>query len=88
MKTPTAWLISKKDTQDRKYIQLEFPMVDLDVYTAIPLYSHPTAMQSNGLDAIEWRFDLDKLVGNLVLWEDLSVEEKKHLALQKTSETI
>jgi hypothetical protein len=22
MKTPTAWLISKKDTQDRKYIQL------------------------------------------------------------------
>jgi len=27
-------------------------------------------------------------VGNLVLWEDLSVEEKKHLALQKTSEAI
>ena len=88
MKTPTAWLISKKDTQDRKYIQLEFPMVDLDVYTAIPLYSNPTAMQSNGLDAIEWRFDLDKLVGNPVLWDDLPVEEKKHLALQKTSETI
>jgi len=34
MKAPTAWLISKKDTQDGKYIQLEFPMVDLDVYTA------------------------------------------------------
>ena len=88
MKTPTAWLVSRKDGQDERYIQLELPVVDPDVYTFTPLYSHPTAMQSNGLDAIEWRFDLDKLVGNLVLWEDLSVDEKKHLALQKTSEAI
>jgi hypothetical protein len=28
------------------------------------------------LDAIEWRFDLDKLVGNPVPWDDLPVEEK------------
>jgi hypothetical protein len=34
-------------------------------------------MQSTGLDAVEWRFDIDKLVGNLVLWADLTIQEKK-----------
>jgi hypothetical protein len=40
-------------------------------------------MQSVGLDAVEWRVDIDKLIGNLVLWEDLSLEEKKFLVHQK-----
>jgi len=57
-------------------------MVDLDLYKATPLYSHPTAMQSNGLDAVEWRFDCEEIVGNLVLWEDLSVEEKNIYCLR------
>lgn len=83
MKAPTAWLISKKDTQDGKYIQLDYPLFDSDTYTVTPLYSHPTAMQSIGLELVEWRFDLDKLVGNLVLWNDLSAEEKKYLICQK-----
>ncbi len=38
MKRPTAWLISRKDGQEVKYIQLEFPTVDLDVFKATPLY--------------------------------------------------
>lgn len=80
---PTAWLVSRKDGQAERYIQLELPGVDPDVYSVTPLYSHPTAMQSTGLDAVEWRFDIDKLAGNLVLWEDLSVEEKKFLVHQK-----
>ena len=83
MKGPTAWLVSRKDGQDERYIQLELPGVDPDVYAVTPLYSHPTAMQSTGLDAVEYRFDIDKLPGNLVLWEDLPVEEKKFLVHQK-----
>jgi len=83
MKGPTAWLVSRKDAQDERYIQLELPVVDTNVFTVTPLYSHPTAMQSTGLDAVEWRFDIDKLAGNLVLWEDLSLEEKKFLVHQK-----
>jgi hypothetical protein len=83
MKSPTAWLVSRKSGQPEKYIQLELPVVDTDVYVVTPLYSHPTAMQSVGLDAVEWRFDIDKLIGNLVLWEDLSLEEKKFLVHQK-----
>jgi len=83
MKGPTAWLVSRKDGQDERYIQLELPVVDTNVYAVTPLYSHPTAMQSTGLDAVDWRFDIDKLAGNLVLWEDLSLEEKKFLVHQK-----
>lgn len=83
MRPPTAWLISKNDGQDEKYIQLEFPEVNPDIYTATPLYSHPTAMYSTSLEALECRFDKNKLVGNLVLWEDLSLEEKKFLVHQK-----
>ena len=83
MRPPTAWLVTRKDGQDEKYIQLEFPEVNPDIYTATPLYSHPTAMQSTGLETVEWRFDIDKLTGNLVLWEDLSVIEKKFLVNQK-----
>jgi hypothetical protein len=83
MKEPTAWLISRKDGQDEKYIQLEFPVVNPDIYTATALYSHPTAMYSSRLEAIECRFDIDQLAGNLVLWEDLSDEEKKFLVHQK-----
>jgi hypothetical protein len=40
-------------------------------------------MQSTGLEAVEWRFDIDKLVDNLVLCEDLSDEEKKFLVHEK-----
>jgi hypothetical protein len=40
-------------------------------------------MQSTGLDAVERRFDIDKLVGNLVLWADLTIQEKKFLVNQK-----
>ena len=83
MRPPTAWLISRNDGQAEKYIQLEFPEVNPDIYTATPLYSHPTAMYSTSLDAVEYRFDIDKLPGNLVLWEDLSFEEKKFLVHQK-----
>jgi hypothetical protein len=83
MKGPTAWLVSRKDGQDERYIQLELPVVDPDVYTFTSLYTHPTAMQSTGIEAVEYRFDIDKLPGNLVLWEDLSVEEKKFLVHQK-----
>jgi hypothetical protein len=83
MRPPTAWLISRNDGQAEKYIQLEFPEVNPDIYTATPLYSHPTAMYSTSLEAVECRFDIDKLVGNLVLWEDLSLEEKKFLVHQK-----
>ena len=83
MRPPTAWLISKNDGQAGKYIQLEFPEVNPDIYTATPLYSHPTAMYLASLEAVECRFDIDKLVGNLVLWEDLSLEEKKFLVHQK-----
>lgn len=83
MRPPTAWLISKNDGQDEKYIQLEFPEVNPDIYTATPLYSHPTAMYSTSLEALECRFDKNKLVGNLVFWEDLSLEEKKFLVHQK-----
>jgi hypothetical protein len=83
MKGPTAWLVSRKDGQAERYIQLELPRVDPNVYSVTPLYSHPTAMQSTGLEAVEYRFDIDKLAGNLVLWEDLSVEEKKFLVHQK-----
>ena len=83
MKAPTAWLISKNGEQDEQYIQLEYPIVDSNVYKVTPLYSHPTAMQSSGLDRIEWRFDLDTLSGNLVLWQDLTVEEKRFLVNQK-----
>jgi hypothetical protein len=83
MKGPTAWLVSRKDGQDERYIQLELPVVDPDVYTFTSLYSYPTAMQSTGIEAVEYRFDIDKLPGNLVLWEDLSVEEKKFLVHQK-----
>lgn len=83
MRPPTAWLISRNDGQAEKYIQLEFPEVNPDIYTATPLYSHPTAMQSTGLDDVEWRFDIDKLVGNLVLWADLTIQEKKFLVNQK-----
>ena len=52
MKGPTAWLVTRKDGQDEKYIQLEFPIVNLDIYTTTPLYSHPTAMQSIGLETV------------------------------------
>jgi len=83
MRPPTAWLISRNDGQPEKYIQLELPVVDTDVYVVTPLYSHPTAMQSVGLDAVECRFDIDKLVGNLVLWADLTIQEKKFLVHQK-----
>jgi hypothetical protein len=83
MKSPTAWLVSRKDGQAKRYIQLELPVVDLNVYTFTPLYSHSTAMQSTGFEDVEYRFDIDKLPGNLVLWEDLSVEEKKFLVHQK-----
>jgi hypothetical protein len=83
MRPPTAWLISRNDDQAEKYIQLEFPEVNPDIYTATPLYSHPTAMYLASLEAVECRFDIDKLVGNLVLWEDLSLEEKKFLVHQK-----
>ena len=83
MKAPTAWLISKNGEQDEQYIQLEYPIVDSNVYTVTPLYSLPTAMQSSGLERIEWRFDLDTLSGNLVLWQDLTVEEKRFLVNQK-----
>ena len=83
MKGPTAWLVSRKDGQAERYIQLELPRVDPNDYSVTPLYSHPTAMQSTGLEAVEYRFDIDKLAGNLVLWEDLSVEEKKFLVHQK-----
>jgi hypothetical protein len=40
-------------------------------------------MYSTSLEAVECRFDIDKLEGNLVLWEDLSLEEKKFLVHQK-----
>ena len=83
MKAPTAWLISKNGEQDEQYIQLEYPIVDSNVYTVTPLYSHPTAMQSSGLERFEWRFDLDTLSGNLVFWQDLTVEEKRFLVNQK-----
>jgi hypothetical protein len=83
MKGPTAWLVSRKDGQAERYIQLELPGVDPDDYSVTPLYSHPTAMQSTGLDVVEWRFDIDKLAGILVLWEDLSFVEKKFLVYQK-----
>jgi hypothetical protein len=83
MKAPTAWLISKNGEQDEQYIQLVYPIVDSNVHTVTPLYSRPTAMQSSGLERIEWRFDLDTLSGNLVLWQDLTVEEKRFLVNQK-----
>jgi hypothetical protein len=53
MKGPTAWLVSRKDGQAERYIQLELPVVDTNVYAVTPLYSHPTAMHSTGLDAVE-----------------------------------
>jgi hypothetical protein len=59
MKSPTAWLVSRKDGQAKRYIQLELPVVDLNVYTFTPLYSHPTAMQSTGFEDVEYRFDID-----------------------------
>ena len=83
MKGPTAWLVSRKDGKAERYIQLELPVVDLNVYPVTPLYSHSTAMQSTGFEDVEYRFDIDKLAGNLVLWEDLSLEEKKFLVHQK-----
>jgi hypothetical protein len=34
-------------------------VVDLNVYTFTPLYSHSTAMQSTGFEDVEYRFDID-----------------------------
>ena len=48
MKGPTAWLVTRKDGQDEKYIQLEFPIANLDIYTSTPLYSSPNS------NAVNW----------------------------------
>jgi hypothetical protein len=66
-----AWKIIPKNTSAKPYIQLEFPMMDLDFHDVQPLYLHPTALPSEDLEWIEKRFDTAAIEGNLVYWVDL-----------------
>ena len=69
-----AWLVKPKGSQQKPFIQTQFPMMDLDDHDVHPLFLHPTAMASIDLAMVEKRFDASALQGNLVLWQDLPPE--------------
>jgi len=83
MKGPTAWLITRKDGQDEKIFNLNFLLLISISIRLLRCTLAPTPMQSTGLEAVECRFDIDNLVGNLVLWADLTVQKKKFLVNPK-----
>ena len=66
-----AWLVKPKNSEQKPFIQTQFPMMDLDYHDVYPLFIHPTALESVDLSMIEKRFDISALQGNLVLWKDL-----------------